>query len=283
MKKIVVYGNCQAGAVFNTLNCTPVISDDYQLIYHDLWPDTERLEKECLEMVSADIVLIQSISNWRNHPLCGKMPDNVRVIEFPFVYFAAIWPFDSFVFGPDKRMLSAKQLFSAQGFVVPHPTEDGLIARLREIDDDPALIYKKYLDWDHSFLSNIVRYASFEEARLLKMDRDMGMTIGKYVIDNYRQKKLFHALIHPTWDLIERLSLGILNKIIPGFSMKDVGSHPDYCSTHEVPVHPKIIRDLGLDWVSENDYYNVHGHKIANFETWYSGYCKFVFNVEKYF
>ena len=63
--------------------------------------------------------------------------------------------------------------------------------------------------------------------------------------------------------------------------MKDLGSHPDYCSTHEVPVHPKIIKDLALDWVTENDFYNVHGHKIASFEYWYLGYCEFVFNAEK--
>lgn len=280
MKKLVVYGNCQAGAVFNILNCTATVTDNYTLVYHDLWPDAERLQHETHEMLSADVVLVQSIRNWQDHPLCGKMPEHIRVIEFPFVYFAAIWPFDSFVFGPDKRMLDAKRAFSSRGFIVPHPTEDGLIARLREIDESPASVYQKYFDWDHSFIGNIARYAALEEARLLKMDQDMGMSVGKYVIDNYRSKRLFHALIHPTWDLIERISFEVLSKLLPGASMKDLGSHPDYCSTHEVPVHPKIINELGLTWVRDNEFYNVHGYRIADFESWYFGYCNFVYNAE---
>ncbi len=272
LRKLIVYGNCQAGALAVVLKNTRAIADRYDVVVHDVWASGETLHGNLADFDAADILLQQDLSNWRQHPRRDALPPGLRVVRFPFCYVAALWPFDAMVAGADEPMLRVMHAAQRAGEEFPFGFQDGLLARLRLSVTDAGERFRRYRDLDIPDAPDIARYARIEEARLLADDARLGCTIGRYIVENYRTVRLFHAIAHPTSALIARLAAEIVDRVGIDTGEAGLATYDDYMGHYQVPLHPAVIRSLGIAWADEATRYDFHRREHLTFEEYYRRY-----------
>ncbi len=270
--KLILYGNCQAGALGVVLTNTPAITARYDVVVHDLWATGETLARNLEDFADAEGLLQQDLRNWDRHPLRDALPAGLPVVRFPFCYVAALWPFDAMLAGADEAMLRAMQAARERGEEFPFGFQDGLLARLRELVPDPEARLRRYRDLDIPDPPDIRRVAAAEEARLLADDARLGCTIGRHIAEHYRSTRLFHAIAHPTAALIGRLAAELVTKLGIGVEGADLATYDDYMGHYQVPLHPRVIRDLGIAWADPSTRYEFHRRERLTFEEYYRRY-----------
>ena len=110
---------------------------------------------------------------------------------------------------------------------------------------------------------NYRRLHQMEMRRLAAMDQKFGISIGSYILENFRERRIFHTTVRPNWQVFA---------LLMQFVAKLVGSSEPISLTEridaglrnpQVPVHPKVARDLGVKWADERTRYLNHGRQIT--------------------
>jgi len=264
LRKLIVYGNCQAGFIEAALNRIAPVRSRWTIVRHDLWASGETLQANLADFDDCDILLLQEVRNWRTHPRRDSLPPGIRVVRFPFCYFAAMWPFDAFQNGgdPNWRFEKGRLDFSYA---------DNMLGRLRNEVPDPEQRFACYRGLDMPDCVDIVRYAEFEAARLLQLDRKLGLTVGQYILENYRTTRLFHAITHPAAVVMVQL----IEQILAKFDIRDFKydqAMPDVLAFIQVPIHPLVIERLGLAWASTDDRYKFNDQEYLTFDEYVRRY-----------
>lgn len=266
MGKLIVYGNCQSAALYEVLKATPEVTRRWTVVHHELWASGAALEQALAHFDDCDVLVRQDLRNWRTHPRRDLLPPHTRIVDFPFCYIAALWPFDGHQNGNDPgwRFGEGDLKFAFT---------DRLLGRLRETTPDPETRFARYRDLNAPDLPDIARYAEFEEARLLREDRRIGSTLGRFIVDHYRTTRLFHTITHPTPLLIRRLADEVLAKLglAPLPEGRDV---PDYLGYFQVPLHPEVIRALALTWTTPGADYKFSPAERLTFEQYIRRYIR---------
>jgi hypothetical protein len=266
MRKLIIYGNCQSGAVYEVLRRIPAIAERWQVVHHQLWAKGEELERNLADFDTCDILMKQELSNWRTHPKAATLDPAIQVIAYPFCYLAALWPFDGHQNGNDPgwKYLEGEGQFAFT---------DNLLGRLRTEVPDPVERFHRYRQLDVEGLPDIGRYAELEQARLLREDRRLGYSVGRYIVDHYRTERLFHAITHPARPLLIRLIQEILGKL--DIETGDVVPLVlDYLEYFQVPVHPEVARILGLEWVTPDTRSIFHKREMLTWEEYVLRYIR---------
>lgn len=265
MRRLIVWGNCQASSLANVLDRAPGIAGVLKAEHHEVWATGDALAANLAAFDEADILVVQDLRAWRQHPLRERLPQRMQVVRFPFCYVAALWPFDAFIRGADAEIIRRGGKFAFQ---------DGLMAELRRDVPDPEARFARYRDLDLPDLPDLRRYAELEEARLRRDDARLGMRIGHFIAETYRTQRLFHAIIHPTPPLVERLAWEVLQKLGLPCAAEDVPRFYDYLAYYQVPLHPQVIAALELTWVDEATRYTFSSKEKLDFETYFRRYIK---------
>lgn len=266
MRKLIIYGNCQSAAVYEVLRKVPAITQRWQVVHHQLWASGEELERNLADFEDCDILLRQELRNWRTHPKAATLDPTVRVIAYPFCYFAALWPFDGH---QNRNDPGWKNLDGEAQFAFT----DSLLGRLRTEIADPVERFERYRTLDVDGLPDIARYAEMEQARLLRDDKRLGYTVGRYIVENYRSERLFHAITHPSRALLIRLLHDILAKM--EIEVEDLTALVlDYLEYFQVPVHPEVAHALGLTWVVPDSRYIFHKREMLTWEEYFRRYIR---------
>ena len=266
MKKLIIWGNCQTAGIAYVFQRLPEVKSRWEVRHHELWAKEEVLAENLKDFDDCDVLLLQDLSNWKTHPKCNELHPDTRIVRFPFCYFAAIWPFDGHQNGRDPAWCLGER-DSQFAF------QDHLLGRLRTLEANPEQRYIRYRRLDVEGVPDIGRYARFEEARLRQNDRRLGTSIGQTIIDNYRETRLFHAITHPVGSLMVQLVNEIATKLeLPAPDLQPFDL--DYLGYCQVPVHPKVIEQLGLSWVDENTTYNFHNRERLTFEEYTRRYIR---------
>jgi hypothetical protein len=253
--RIVVIGNCQAElltAGFSRLWRPRGLSAKYHFVG---LPQRFHASGRA-DLAQADIVLIQDISDFELYPLKAEIPDRVETHRFPMLRHSTPWPFDTHNGLPD-RMAEARE--ASEPFFL---NMDGVLGRLRREVADPAERFDRYRRLDIDWLPNVERLARFEERRLLALDRTFGVTLGAYILENYKRRPVFHSIAHPTdalfRELLQHLAglAGHKRAWLPLRSMGGLGNV-------EVPVHPLVARRVGMDWATETRLYWFRNQRVT--------------------
>ena len=252
--KLIVYGNCHAGALAAIYARTPAIADRYYVVHHDLWPGEDTRARDLADFATAEVLMIQDVSQWRAHPLAERLPAGLRVAWFPFYHVSALWPFDAAMTGADPGMERAMQAAERAGVWLPFRYRDVLLGRLRDELPDPQARFARYRD---TVPPDLARRAEIEEARLLAEDARHGLTTGRYIVDNYRRTRLFHTLTHPTIAVMHRVAAEVLGRAGIDLGGAPLAEVPEYMGDLQVPVHPGVIERLGLTWVDADSRYSM--------------------------
>src|ERR1700726_4812060 len=101
--KILIVGNCQAQTVHEALARSGEFDDRLDVKYRFVGLQQNQHEAGKAEVESSDVLLVQDIRDWENYPLRPYIRDGVRIIKFPLLHFASLWPFDHYNGPGDKE------------------------------------------------------------------------------------------------------------------------------------------------------------------------------------
>jgi hypothetical protein len=208
------------------------------------------------ELENCNVLLVQDIRDWENYPLRPYIRDDARIIKFPLLHFASLWPFDHYN-GPGD-----KEAYEREWPNLTFLYQDGLLARLRkEIPDrEQRLLAYRWLSVDR--LINYVRLHDFERRRLTTMDKNFGFEIGQFILDNFQRRRLFYTTNHPNGQIIAMLLRYLLGHLGIGAGYRPIASL-DHLKRLQVPVHPKVAKALGVKWARDSTKYLYGGEQIT--------------------
>jgi hypothetical protein len=254
--RVLIVGNCQAQTVHEALARSGEFDDRLDVKYHFVALQQNLHEAGKAEVESSDVLLVQDIRDWENYPLRPYIRDGVRIIKFPLLHFASLWPFDHYN-GPGD-----KEAYEREWPNLTFLYHDGLLARLRkEIPDrEERLLAYRTLSVDG--IINFARLHDFEKRRLTAMDKQFGCEIGQFILDNFQRRRLFYTTNHPNGQIIGMLMQYLLRQLGIGRGFRP-NSTLDHLRRLQVPVHPKVAETLGVTWAKENTKYLYGGEQIT--------------------
>ena len=254
--RILVVGNCQAETVSRGFLRTRALRERYDVKYQFVQLQSLLHESGRRELQASDVVLAQAIADWDEYPLRDVIPAGVPVVRFPLLRLASPWPFDGYN-GPGDSVAHAREWPNLTfGYL------DGLLARLRREIPDPEARFRAYASLDIPGVVNYRRIHDFEARRLKAMDAEFECTIGQHVLAHIRRRPLFYTTNHPSGEVMAMLLNNIVRRIggdAYGISAVDL----DDLDFNQVPVHPKVAADLGLDWVTPDRRYLFLGEQVT--------------------
>jgi hypothetical protein len=212
------------------------------------------------DLEQCDILLVQDVRDWDSFPLRDCVSGAAEVIKFPLVRFASLWPFDGWN-GPNDR--------AAHDQEAPNLTFsylDGLLGRLRKEIPDKAARFDAYRMLEGAGIVNYRRLHQLEERRLAAMDKQFGIAIGDFMLTNFQKRRLFHTTVRPNWQVFNLLLQYVARSVSVTEPVSLTEKVDVMLREPQVPVHPRVAKDLGVRWADERTRYVMHGREL----TWQS-------------
>ena len=256
-RRVVMIGNCQSETLRQGFSHIEALNRSFEVKYHFVQLPQTLHEFAARDLENCDILLIQDIRLWDEFPLRDHLRPGAESHKFPLVRFASLWPFDSWN-GPGDRFAQEHD-----GPNLAFPYLDGMLGRLRRDIPDPHARYEAYRALEFPGVLNYRRLHQMEERRLVGMDRQFGIPIGDYILQNFRQHQIFHTTVRPNWQVFSLLLqfvaklLGVTQPIALSERVDTALRNP------QVPVHPKVARDLGVTWADETTRYLNRGRELT--------------------
>ncbi len=264
--RVLIVGNCQAQTVHEALARSGEFDDRLDVKYHFIALQQNLHEAGKAELESTDVLLVQDIRDWENYPLRPYIKDGVRIIKFPLLHFASLWPFDHYN-GPGD-----KEAYEREWPNLTFLYHDGLLARLRKEIPDRKERLRTYRTLAVDGIINFSRLHDFEKRRLRAMDEQFGCKIGQFILDNFQRQKLFYTTNHPNGQIIGMLMQYLLRQLGIDRPYRPTGIL-DHLKRLQVPVHPKVAETLGVKWAGASTKYLYCGEQIT-WETYVRRYIE---------
>jgi len=216
--------------------------------------------------MESSLILLQDLNSLQNYPF-KYLSEDLRPpsLLFPGLAFAPLWPFSTEFSGRDEIAEKLCAARNRSGLVY----FDYLLGSLRDVTDRNVRysIYRYFNDEEKSFLQKRMRIRNFERIldleclRLTKLDATFGLSIGRYIIDKFREQRLFHTVRHPTVELVYVLLTQLMEKV----SLSSSLSRPliDSLAYYQIPVHPIVAETLRVSWVTPDITYTVLGESLT--------------------
>lgn len=255
-RNVVIIGNCQAQTVCEALVRTAAFNSRLNAKYHFVGLQQNLHELGKAELGSAEVLLVQDIRDWDSYPLRQYIHNDITMIRFPLLHFASLWPFDHYN-GPGD-----KEAYEREWPNLTFLYHDGLLARLRKKIPDPEQRFAAYRSLEVDGVINFVRLHDFEKRRLTAMDKQFGVEIGRYILNNFQRRRLFYTTNHPNAEIFAMLMQYLLRHLGIDQAFRPAAIL-DHLQRLQVPVHPQVAKALGVRWADENTRYLHHGEPIT--------------------
>jgi hypothetical protein len=263
---VIIIGNCQAQTVYEALVRTRAFNTRVDAKYHFVGLQQNLHELARNELANCEILLVQDINDWENYPLRSEIREGLPIVQFPLLHFASLWPFDHYN-GPGDREAYEREAPNLTFLYL-----DGLLARLRREIPDREQRLLAYRSLSIEGVVNYVRLHDFEKRRLTAMDKQFGIDIGQFVLDNFQRKRLFYTTNHPNGQILAMLLRHLLRYLGIDATYRPITSL-DHLSRLQVPVHPQVAKTLGVKWAGEGTKYLYGGERIT-WETYVRRYIE---------
>ena len=280
---LIVYGNCQAEAVVTSLRADMHFTSILQPVYLRSFEhpvegratlDAKHLSRAALLWEQHDPVRFPYADRLKEQVMAVTFPSADLQLLFPFncvnPYNAPeppVFPFGRFAYG-DRAILRAIDRGMTRGQVLEY--------YLTQWDD-----YKIDLD----------RFMQMETARLRARDEKCDISIGDFVLANFRKERLFWTVNHPTSlllaELIERL-LAASDLVDPALADSDITAtlatqfQPEGpLGIVSVPIHPRVADHLRLEWYDPNERYRMWDGSTYSYEEYFDAMIAHAFKMRE--
>lgn len=249
-------GNCQAELLCKAFR-RAVAGSRITAFYHFFDIAGPSLADAHADTAACDVLLLQDIQDVERYPLRGSISNRTKIISFPFLRFAAPWPYDDFNGIRDSFARS-------QDDPALHTTTyyDGMLGRLRRRVPDPRQRVAAYRRLEVEGAVDPGRVLDFEMRRLEALDERFGVVIGRFILSEFRTKQLFYTVNRPSGVVLAMVMDYILHAMgieLDGSFIQDL----DELRSLQVPIHPLVARRLGIEWADHATLYDMNGDLIT--------------------
>jgi hypothetical protein len=263
--RVVLIGNCQAGILAETFRRDTALGNRFRITHHFMELQGSLLEQGKRDLESCDVVLVQDIKDWARYPLRDYVRNDT--VAFPCLTLASLWPFDAYN-GPDD---SEARMQDFPNFEFTY--FDGLLGRLRSEIADPEARFEAYRSLDLGGVIDPRRLHRYEERRLTRMDTKHGGALGAFILDRFRDRRMFHTTGHPSGELLAILARQIAAQLGWRSGQRRRAGSDDLAGL-QVPVHPKVAEQLGVKWITPATRYLYRGEMVS-WETYVRRYIAY--------
>jgi len=260
-RKIVIIGNCQSETLRQGFVQIEALSKRFDVRYHFVQLQKNLHEFAIRDLETCDVLLIQDIRLWDEFPLQGCVRPGAESHRFPLVRFASLWPFDAWN-GPGDRAANDQE---APNLTFPYL--DGLLGRLRREIPDREARFDAYRALDlPAELPGVINYRRLHQVevhRLAAMDKKFGFAIGSFIVENFQNRRLFHTTVRPNWEVFNLMMQFVAKLVGAAEPISLTGSVDASLRNPQVPIHPKVARDLGVKWADERTRYLNRGQQVT--------------------
>ncbi len=185
---------------------------------------------------ACDLLVYHPIVGYDFDALLGLLPAGAEALRIPYVTSTIYWPSYDF-----RHPIWLAPYASTA--LIPWPCL--LLNKMIVTFRDKARIIREYLDLDIPSVMDIEANFAHQMDYLCQAEAGTIFTAASYVRENFRQRRLFHLINHPSIILFRHLTNCLLLHL--GLPPLDV-TPDDPFQNHQMPVHPSIRRYYRLDW-----------------------------------
>lgn len=258
---LIVYGNCQAGMLAQSIKFVPGIRERYRV--HYVCSFDHPMEKTTPP--PAD-VLEKCAIYWRQYDEQGfnapddLIPPNAQRVVFPPLDFGPLWPFQCYdpVFKPEPPEYPFGRF----------PYGDRMLKELSEETPPEKDIYQAYNDRIDNLSLDTSRHLDIEFERLRRRDVASDIKLAPFVISTFKVERLFWCYNHPTKRLFGELFDRMIRQTWADASVRHSDLYRigrfiyrewDPFKINQVPICDYVGKELGLVWWSPEMKYDIAG------------------------
>jgi hypothetical protein len=260
-RKIVIIGNCQSETLRQGFVHNEQLNKRFDVRYHFVQLQKNLHEFAIRDLETCDVLLIQDIRLWDEFPLRDCVRPGAESHRFPLVRFASLWPFDAWN-GPGDRAAHDQE---APNLTFPYL--DGLLGRLRKEIPDREARFDAYRTLDlPAELPGIINYRRLHQVevrRLAAMDKKFDFAIGSFILENFQNRRLFHTTVRPNWEVFNLMMQFVARLAGAAEPVALTESVDASLRNPQVPIHPKVARDLEVKWADERTRYLNRGRQVT--------------------
>ncbi|NDY58502.1 hypothetical protein G3N56_17345 [Desulfovibrio sulfodismutans] len=245
MKKIVLSQTCQGLVLKQLLLSSDAFKKDFECTFipnyeiqdgkPGLAPPTALQEA----IKTCNVLIYHDIAHYDFPTLLRQMPPGGVAIKIPYITSTIYWPTYEYQnpFWLCPRGTTA---------LIPWPCTvlNELIVSLR----DKKKILDAYLETDIPSCLDMDRSCTSQIAYLHSAEAGSIFNIAEFVETHFRDTQLFHLINHPARPVFLELANAIFTHLDMPL-LKDFRSDP--FATHQIPIHPSIMRHYNLSWCDE--------------------------------
>lgn len=259
MRSLLVYGNCQASTIVDTLAYYSAASELFRIVYVTSLPEPLGNQRPLTKEDFSDCAILCEQVDWEEFPYRDRLPQGCPTIRFPSLDSVALWPFncENPYNVPTGRNHSGR-----------FPYGDRVI--LRKIDSGMSgeEVLSFYLNGWNDYKCNMDRIRELDRVRLQKRDERCDVTGSDLILNNFVGERLFMTINHPRETLLARLLERLLDacslhepalRRIDAYEASRTAHEADPYIDIQVPVHPQIAQALELAWYDPNALYQQYG------------------------
>jgi hypothetical protein len=264
---LALYGNCQVLPIVQALACQPAVAAEWECHSILSFPDpcTGRLAipKPLLERCS---VLLEQLGEWnRDSSIEQLVPESCHILRFPTLSGGFLWPLRA---GKDPRDSIIPGRFPF-GILTQHVT-DRIALEMLECKAQNNDLLEAYYSIRISDRIDLDRLLEMECAHYRLQEKRCHIQMLNYVLENYREHRLFWVDLHPSSRLYCMLATRIIEELshcgISPFSKSQEAifngvraffEQNDPSNDLQAPIHPEVLKHFGLKWVNGNTKYAI--------------------------
>lgn len=262
---IAVYGNCQAEFVCTFLDHVPHLALRYQFVPVPNFSLPGTPIAEIGERAGAAVLLWEQFDRQPE----GTVRDRLRTLldgkaarlTFPALFMSALWPF----LWPDERIVLSAEFPWGR---YPYGDRIGLEVAAEGLSGQSAV--REYHRRVRSQMPNVERLRDREFAYAQQADDACDVHMHDFVRARFCESHLFRAWGHVSGvaigELVRRLCLASSRYVefdaaIVETQIERAQSIFPRQGTEDLPIHPEVIRHLGLRFADEATRYNWFGNQ----------------------
>lgn len=256
---ILIYGNCQGGALLNLLARNPDISENYSVHFIANFPapgSTEQSHPNEEMFKNCEFFLHQVATFIPEFPHDQLLPAGCKRIKFPVFWLKLLWPLH---FTDPRNQPEGLFPFGR------YPYGDKLICDYIKKGLPADEIYQKYQEMDLDKYINLDRFYEMGIDELHQIDEVADIQVADRIEKLFTEQKLFATINHPS-DLALYMVIDPLIEMILGHpsakNKKRPGDEDEHCDI-EIPIHPAIIDHYHLKWITKDHVYRYYGSSLT--------------------
>jgi hypothetical protein len=270
-RKVLVYGNCQGGWLAGALSQKAEIAAQFEITYLSDFhggpaPDHPIHRPDFLATLS--IVIWQTASACQPPKFLAALPATCLQIRYPTLWLKLLWP----TYAVDPRNQPEKEFPWGR-----YPYGDRLVMKLLEEKVPVADLAKRYVETDLNTIVNLDRFAKMSLAELRFNDQQSDVAIAPFIEANFRQRKLFGTVNHPTYLVLNQIYHAVESMLLERPIPESPGMPANATAllgAQETPLHPQIITHFALEWAQPGTKWLYHS-QLLSLEEYLPAYAAF--------